>query len=173
MVKLSRQNAEKAGVAGKATFVNADLFTADLSKATVITMYLLPTLNERLRPTLLQLKPGTRVVSHAFTMGEWPYDKSVEREGRAAYLWIVPAKVDGIWTWQNGELKIIQTFQNFQGSVKTNGKETAFKDGKIAGDHISFTAGNHEYAGRVAGKNIEGTIKSGGPEEKWTATKKQ
>ena len=164
-------------MAAKVTFVNADLFTADLSKATVITMYLLPQLNLKLRPTLLELKPGTRVVSHAFTMGDWPYDKSVEKEGRTGYLWIVPAKVEGVWVWQNGpanaELKLTQTFQIFQGSVKANGKETAFKDGKIEGDRISFTAGDQEYAGRVAGKTIEGTLKSGGHEQKWSAAKKQ
>jgi SAM-dependent methyltransferase len=95
MVALSRRNAEKEGVSDKATFVNADLFESDFSKATVITMYLLPQLNLKLRPKLLDLKPGTRIVSHAFTMGEWNPDKTVEREGRTAYLWIVPAKTEG------------------------------------------------------------------------------
>jgi SAM-dependent methyltransferase len=173
MVQLSKQNAEKAGVADKATFVNADLFTADLSKATVITMYLLPQLNLRLRPTLLELKPGTRLVSHAFNMGDWPHDKSVEKEGRTAYLWIVPAKVEGVWVWQGGsgysELKLTQTFQNIQGSLKADGKETALKNAKLEGDHISFTVGNQDYAGRVSGKTIEGTMKSGGREQKWSA----
>jgi SAM-dependent methyltransferase len=177
MVQLSRQNAEKAGVAGKATFVNADLFTADLSKATVITMYLLPGLNLRLRPTLLEMKPGTRVVSHAFNMGDWPSDKTVEKEGRTAYLWIVPAKVEGVWVWQTGpgnaELKLTQTFQHIEGSLKADGKETAIKNAKLEGDHISFTAGNLEYAGHVSGKTIEGTMKSEGREQKWSAAKKQ
>jgi SAM-dependent methyltransferase len=177
MVQLSRQNAEKAGVAGKATFVNADLFTADLSKATVITMYLLPSLNMRLRPTILEQKPGTRVVSHAFTMEDWQYDQTVEKGGRNAYLWIVPAKVEGLWVWQNGpvntELKLTQTFQTIRGSVKANGKEAAIKNGKLAGNRISFTAGGQEYAGRVMGKTIEGTAKSGGREQKWSAAKKQ
>ncbi len=100
MVELSKRNAEKAGVSDKATFVNADIFESDFSKATVITMYLLPQLNLKLRPTILNLKPGTRVVSHAFTMGEWSADQTVEQEGRTAYLWIVPAKVEGTWTWQ-------------------------------------------------------------------------
>jgi hypothetical protein len=176
MVQLSKQNAEKAGVAGKATFVNADLFTADLSKATVITMYLLPQLNLKLRPTLLDLKPGTRLVSHAFDMGDWSCDKSVEKDGRTAYLWIVPAKVEGIWVWQNSpvnaELKLTQAFQNFQGSLNVNGKEIALKNGKLEGDHISFAAGDQEYAGRVSGETIEGTMKSGDREQKWSAVKK-
>jgi SAM-dependent methyltransferase len=175
MVQLSQQNAEKAGVSGKATFVNADLFTADLNKATVITMYLLPQLNMRLRPTILGLKPGTRVVSHAFTMEDWQYDQSVEKEGRTAYLWIVPAKVEGVWIWQTGpgnaELKLTQAFQNIQGSLRADGKETSLKNGKLVGDHISFAAGDQEYAGRVSGKTIEGTVKSGGREQKWSAVK--
>jgi len=177
MVQLSKQNAEKAGVTDKATFMNADLFTADLSKATVITMYLLPQLNLKLRPTLLELKPGTRVVSHAFTMGDWPDDKTVEKEGRTAYLWIVPAKVEGVWASQNGsgsaELKLTQTFQNVQGSLKIGGKEIAIKNGKLEGERITFAAGDQEYAGHVSGKTIEGTVKSGGREQKWSAVKKQ
>ncbi len=92
MVELSRRNAEKAGVSDKATFVNADIFATDFSQATVITMYLLPQLNLRLKPVILNLKPGTRIVSHAFTMGDWAPEQTIEKEGRTAYLWIVPKK---------------------------------------------------------------------------------
>jgi SAM-dependent methyltransferase len=171
MVELSRSNAEKAGVSGKATFLNADLFAADFSQATVITMYLLPALNLKLRPTILNLKPGTRVVAHAFNMGEWQYDQSVEREGRTAYLWIVPAKVTGTWTWPtnsgNAELKLTQIFQTIEGSLKLNGKEMALKNAKLEGSHITFNCGNEEYSGQVNGKGIEGIVG-----KKWSATLK-
>jgi SAM-dependent methyltransferase len=174
MVELSKRNAEKAGVSGKATFVNADLFTTDLSHATVITMYLLPSLNLKLRPTILNLKPGTRVVSHAFTMGEWHCDKSIVKEGRTAYLWIVPAKAGGVWTWRSGdgtaELKLSQTFQMIEGTLKLHAQETAVKNAKLDGSHISFDCGDEEYDGQVKGTTIEGLIRSKGQEQKWSAT---
>jgi SAM-dependent methyltransferase len=174
MVALSRRNAEKANVSGKATFVNADIFTSDFSKATVITMYLLPDLNLKLRPTVLNLRPGTRVVSHAFTMGDWQADQTVEKEYRTAYLWIVPAKVAGLWTWQSGpskvELTLNQKFQAIEGSLKINGKESPIKDAKLLGDRISFTAGNQEYSGQIRGDQIDGSIQSGGT-LKWSASR--
>jgi SAM-dependent methyltransferase len=174
MVELSRRNAEKAGVSDKATFVNADLFETDLSRATVITMYLLPSLNLRLRPAILGLKPGTRIVSHSFTMGDWSPDKTVEKEGRTAYLWIVPARVDGVWTWRDGpgtaELKLTESYQNIQGTLRVNGKDLTLKNAKLEGDHISFSAGEEEYAGRVNGKSIEGDVKAGGRDQKWFAS---
>jgi precorrin-6B methylase 2 len=173
MVELSRRNAEKAGVSDKATFVNADLFASDFSKATVITMYLLPQLNLKLRPAILDLKPGTRVVSHAFTMGEWSADQTVELQGRTAYFWIVPAKVEGTWTWQTAsgaaELKLTQSFQNAKGTLKLNGKDFAIKDAKLEGDRFRLHAGEQEYSGRVNGTSIEGTVKASGLEQKWTA----
>jgi SAM-dependent methyltransferase len=176
MVALSKRNAEKAGVDGKANFVNADLFATDFSKATVITMYLLPQLNLKLRPIILDLKPGTRIVSHAFTMGEWTADQTVEKEYRTAYLWIVPAKVEGVWTWQaspgQAELRLSQSFQVFSGSLKINGKESQIKNGQLEGARISFTAGEQEYSGRVNGNAIEGTFKTGAQEQKWAASRK-
>ncbi len=174
MVALSRRNADKAGVSNKASFVNGDLFESDFSKATVITMYLLPHLNLSLRPIILDLKPGTRVVSHAFTMGEWAPDQTVEMEGRTAYLWIVPAKVEGVWTWLidsgKAELKLTQNFQSLKGTLKVNGKERPIKDAKLEGDEIRFATGEAEYIGRVNGKVAEGIIKANGIERKWLAT---
>jgi len=168
MVELSKRNAEREGVSAKADFMKADLFETDLGKATVITMYLLPSLNIKLRPTILNLKPGTRVVAHAFNMGDWHYDKTIEREGRTAYLWIVPARVGGVWTLgPNAELKITQEFQEIQGTLNVNGKETPIKNGKLDGNRITFLCGDEEYSGQVNGKSIEGTITS-----KWTATMK-
>jgi precorrin-6B methylase 2 len=176
MVALSRRNAEKAGVSGKAAFLNADLFATDLSQATVITMYLLPSLNLKLMPTILNLKPGTRVVSHAFTMGEWQCDQSIEKEGGTAYLWIVPAQVEGMWTWPSGssnaELKLRQTFQMIDGTLTLNGRESAIKNAKLEGSHISFRCGDGEYSGQVNGKAIEGTVQRNGLAQKWSATLK-
>jgi precorrin-6B methylase 2 len=173
MVALSKRNAEKEGVSDKATFLNADIFESDFSKATVITMYLLPQLNLKLRPTILNLKPGTRIVSNSFTMGEWAADQKAEAESRTAYFWIVPAKVGGSWTWQTNsgiaELKLAQNFQSIKGTLKLNGKEIAIKDSKLEGDHINFSAGAQEFSGRVNGKVIEGTAKTNNIEEKWSA----
>lgn len=166
MVELSRRNAEKAGVSDRATFVQADIFEIDFSQATVVTMYLLPHLNLKLRPTILNLKPGTRVVSHAFTMGEWNADETLEQECRTAYLWIVPAKVEGTWAWKTNSgvarLAITQEFQNIKGTLKLNGAEMPIQDGKVQGDNISFKAGEKVYSGRIGDKTIEGMVG-----EKW------
>src|SRR5262244_1228177 len=127
MVALSRKNAEKAGVASKASFQEADIFKTDLSKATVITLFLLTDLNLKLRPTILTLKPGTRIVSNTFRMGEWEPDQTVELGCDTyctAYLWIVPARVDGSWKSGTGEIAISQDFQKISGTVK-NGKVSA------------------------------------------------
>lgn len=173
MVALSRRNAETAGVSGKATFVNADIFESDFSKATVITMYLLPQLNLKLRPTILSFKPGTRVVSHAFTMGEWGADQTVEQEGRTAYLWIVPANVEGAWTCKMlagvAELNFTQQFQNAQGTLKLSGKDLPLSSVKLDGNRIRFVAGNQNYSGLINDKKIEGAVIGNGREEKWSA----
>jgi precorrin-6B methylase 2 len=177
MVALSQRNAEKEGVAEKATFVKADLFEADFSKATVITMFLLPDINLKLRPKILDLKPGTRIVSNSFTMGEWQHDRSVqatESEGCqsycTAYLWIVPAKVDGAWKLPEGKLTIKQSFQMITGTLKTGGKSTAIK-GRMSGDQISFKAGDAQYSGRVGADGIRGTFKGGSGSGEWSATR--
>ena len=99
MVALSERAAAKEGVTGKATFIHGDIFQTDFSQATVLTLYLLPSLNVKLRPIILKMKPGTRVVSHAFTMDDWQADQTDSVEGRTAYLWIVPAPVEGTWKW--------------------------------------------------------------------------
>jgi hypothetical protein len=174
MVALSRRNAEKAGVSQKAAFENADIFASDFSNATVITMYLLPDLNLKLRPTILNLKPGTRIVSHSFTMAEWAADQTVERDHHTAYLWIVPEKVEGLWTWQTGsttaELWLNQKFQLIDGTLKINGKASKIKNPKLNGNNISFTAGGQEYSGRVNGNMIEGSATSSG-NQKWSASR--
>ncbi|MGE3576871.1 MAG: cyclopropane-fatty-acyl-phospholipid synthase family protein, partial [Vicinamibacterales bacterium] len=122
MVELSRKNAQAAGVADKATFVKADLFETDLGKADVITMFLLPSINMRLRPKILDLKPGTRIVSNTFDMEDWEADETQNAGGDCtswctALLWIVPAKVQGTWQTPQGELVLTQTFQKVSGTL--------------------------------------------------------
>ena len=155
MVALSQRAAAKEGVAGKATFRKADLFQTDLSKATLITLFLLPDINLKLRPKILDLKPGTRIVSNSFTMGDWQHDRSVEaneKEGCSsyctAYLWIVPAKVDGAWKMGEGQVVFKQTFQMISGTIRSKGGEIPLK-GRLNGDQIAFKAGDASYTGRV------------------------
>ena len=179
MVELSKQNAAKAGVTDKATFIKADLFETDFSKATVITLFLLPDINLKLRPKILDLKPGTRIVSNTFTMGEWKDDETVTVDEAAgcsyyctAHLWIVPAKVAGTWHSEQGDLALKQEFQMIQGSMKSGSENHAISNAKLRADQISFNAGNASYSGRVNGNTIEGTVTSGGKSTKWTATRK-
>lgn len=169
MVEFATRAAAKEGVAGKARFIKADLFETDFSEATVITMYLLTSLNAKLRPKLLDLKAGTRIVSHAFDLGDWKPDNTVTVEGRNAYLWIVPAKVAGTWQSTHGELALKQNFQLFEGTLKSGTATVQISNGKINGDQLSFAAGLSQYSGRVTGNRIEGNVKgaSNGP---WTAT---
>jgi hypothetical protein len=176
MVELSKRNAAKEGVTDKAQFVKADIFETDFSKATVITMFLLPDINLKLRPKILNLRPGTRIVSNSFTMAEWKADRTATvKENCTTYctalLWIVPAKVDGSWQVGDGELKLKQEFQMLTGTLTAGGAETALK-GSMRGDRITFTAGAATYTGRVNGSSIvEGTVK-GGSAAQWTATRK-
>jgi precorrin-6B methylase 2 len=162
MVALSRRNAEKEGVAGKATFVKADLFETDFSQATVITMFLLPDINLKLRPKILRLKPGTRIVSNSFTMGDWEADETIELSSAqgcnnswcTALLWIVPARVAGTYKVPQGDVTFKQTFQKLSGSMRTGGKTVALQ-GKVIGEDIVFKAGGREYRGRMNGKQLE------------------
>src|SRR5262245_48494273 len=171
MVELSKRNAAEAGVTAKATFVKADLFQTDFSKATVITMFLLPDINIKLRPKILNLKPGTRVVSNSFTMEDWDADQTETITGECtswctALLWIVPAKVEGTWQTPQGALILKQTYQMLSGTLGS----APIKDGKMHGDEITFTAGGATYTGKVNGTSMQGTVK-GGSGGNWTATK--
>jgi hypothetical protein len=175
MVELSRRNAAQEGVGDRARFEKADLFESDLSGATVITMFLLPEINLKLRPKILDLRPGTRIVSNSFTMGDWTADETAEAKSDCssyckAYFWIVPAKVDGTWRMPAGDLTLEQKYQTFTGTLKGKGGVTKVTNGKLRGDEITFTAGGTQYTGRVNGSTIEGISKSGGKEAKWQAT---
>jgi precorrin-6B methylase 2 len=162
MVELSKRNAAKAGVSDRATFVKADLFETDFSKATVITMFLLPEINEKLRPKILGLKPGTRVVSNTFEMGEWKADDAVTlttQEGCdtswcTVLLWIVPARVAGAYKTAQGDLTLKQDFQVLSGTLRADGK-TVPVQGKVRGEEITFNAGGREYHGKLNGKQLE------------------
>jgi hypothetical protein len=169
MVDLSRRNAAAAKVGDRATFTEADLFTSDFSKATVVTMFLLPTINMKLRPTILNMKPGTRIVSNSFTMEDWQSDESETitdcTSWCTAHLWIVPAKVEGAWQMPQGTLTLRQQFQMVQGTLDS----TPISDGRLRGDEVTFKVGNATYTGRVQGNTIAGAVSGGG---KFSATKR-
>ena len=172
MVELSKRNAAAAGVTDKATFVKADIFESDFSKATVITMFLLPSLNVQLRPKLLDLAPGTRIVSNSFTMEEWQDDDTATIEQGCtswctAHFWIVPAKAEGTWHLAQGDLALTQQFQMISGTLGS----TPLTNGKLRGNAITFTVGPVEYTGQVNGSSMQGTIK-GGQGGKWSATRR-
>jgi precorrin-6B methylase 2 len=172
MVALAQRNAAQAGVSDRATFAKADLFESDFSNATVITMFLLPSINERLRPKILDLKPGTRIVTNTFTMGNWQADETANVGGDCtnwctALLWIVPAKVEGDWRLGDQELKLTQTFQMLGGTLGSSG----ISEARLNGNAISFTANGARYTGTVDGKTMKGSV-AGGPGGSWSATRK-
>jgi precorrin-6B methylase 2 len=161
MVALSKRNAEKEGVAARAAFVKADLFETDFSQASVITLFLLPSLNLKLRPKILGLKPGTRVVSNSFTMDQWQAEETVTLGAETgcdsfctAYFWIVPAQVAGTYQTPQGELRLAQRFQMLTGTLGA-GAKTVPVEGRVRGEDIAFTAGGREYRGRMNGRNLE------------------
>ena len=161
MVELSKRNAEKEGVSARATFVKADLFETDFSKASVITMFLLPAINMKLRPKILNLKPGTRIVSNSFTMDDWNADETATLGSETgctsfctAYFWLVPTKVAGSHKLPQGELRLKQHFQMLSGTLTAEGRTVAL-EGQMRGDEITFKAGGREYRGRMNGKQLE------------------
>ncbi len=177
MVELSIANAAKEGVTAKVKFMKADLFETDFSQATVVTMFLLPEINLKLRPKLLDMKPGTRVVSNSFSMEDWTPDQTeTVEEGCTtwctAMLWIVPAKVGGKWQLKGGELDLTQEFQMLSGTLTTGGKSVSLSDAKMSGDQITFRAGTAVYTGHVKGDTMQGTDSANGSSASWTATRK-
>ena len=143
MAEFATQRAKKEGVSDKVSFINGDIFVEDFSKATVVTMYLLPTLNLRLRPTLLDMPPGTRIVSHAFSMQEWEPDQT--SAAGTAYLWIVPAKVAGDWDVKGlagaapGKLTLHQSFQRVGGTLMVAGVSQPLLGAQLSADKLSFS----------------------------------
>jgi Methyltransferase domain len=173
MVALSQRNAVAAGMTAKATFTKADLFETDFSQANVITMFLLPDINLRLRPKILDLKPGTRIVSNTFTMDDWmPDETSTVGDDCVSWctalFWVVPAKVAGSWQLSQGQLNLTQQFQVVSGTLRTSAGAIPVLEGRLRGDQITFTAGGVVYTGKVSGNTMEGTSSSGGA---WRGTR--
>ncbi len=161
MVALSQASAEKEKVSDRATFINGDIFKTDFSKANVITLYLLTSLNAKLRPIILEMQPGTRVASNSFDMGDWRPDTTVNGfdgcQYCTAHYWMVPARVGGTWKLDNGELRLQQRYQVVNGTAVIGGKEVPITEGKLTGPEITFIAGGTTYTGKVNGNSIEGT----------------
>jgi len=171
MVALARRNARQAGVDGLADFHTGDLFEADLSQAQIVTLFLLPSINEQLKPHLLELAPGTRIVSNSFTMGDWEADQtSVVTEQCSSYctalLWIIPARVAGSWRLGDQTLTLAQQYQVLDGVLGAAG----LSDARMNGATISFTVAGVRYVGTVAGEQMTGHI-DGGSGGVWTATR--
>jgi hypothetical protein len=185
MAKHAQGNAEKAGVSPRARIINGDIFATNFSEATVVTMYLLPGLNMKLRPTLLSMRPGTRVVSHSFTMEDWEADEISSIDGRRAYFWVVPAQVHGTWQLESGgtngrnEIAFEQRFQKIDGTIALGPVlQGGLRDARLRGFAISFAFVDNNnvlrsYTGRVTGGKMEGSWRGdNGTEGRWTATKK-
>jgi SAM-dependent methyltransferase len=166
LVQLSMRNAEREGVAGRARFLRQDLFQTDLSQASVVALYVSPAIMLALRSRLLGLKPGTRIVSHQFTLGDWEADEQAVVERASAYLWVVPAKAEGNWRLRLGEevyeLELRQTYQMLHGSVEHRGKRSTVLSARLRGEEIRFSfldrnGDSRSFSGRVAGEAMQGS----------------
>jgi SAM-dependent methyltransferase len=168
MAEFARRKVAEAGVQDKVRIITGDIFKEDFSSANVLTMYLLPDLNLRLRPTILQMKPGTRVVAHAFDMGEWQADETATAAGATAYLWIVPAPVQGGWSvsfdgGKTARLNLEQTFQNVGGTLTLDGRTLPLLGARLRGEDLSFQCRGEgqsvsSFSGKVNGNRLSGTL---------------
>jgi SAM-dependent methyltransferase len=197
-IREANANAKKAGVTGRVQFLEQDLFETDISKASVVTLYLLPSLNVKLRPTLFKLRPGTRIVSHDFDMGDWQADSTMRvnsetRGTSTVYYWLIPADVGGSWSLETqgaGEnggaqryaLRLEQQYQRVTGSAESGGRTLSVTDGRLAGDRFAFSVADTvdgrrvtmRFSGRVTGNTMSGTVSgAGGAERQWRATRGQ
>ncbi|MFT3718936.1 SAM-dependent methyltransferase [Pseudorhodoferax sp.] len=175
MVALARRAAEAEGMAGRARFEQADIFQSDFSDATVVTLFLLPELNLRLRPILLDMAPGTRVLSNSFDMGDWQPDARITvEEGCAGYCnalkWVVPARVAGRWRLGDAKLQLAQTFQMLEGTLHRAGDQPLpIIEARLDGAQIRFRAGTDRYQGEVDGDTMRGTVNGRTP---WQAVRR-
>ena len=161
LAALAKRNAERAGVADKVTIIEGDIFKEDFSKATVLTLYLLPDLNHQLRPTILKMKPGTRVVSHMWDMGEWEPDEAMAADNSQAFLWIVPAQVAGRWSLRDDNgwdamVDIAQEFQRIGGTITVRGKTQPLLGAYVSGATLGFTFVDSDGAIRSVRAQAEG-----------------
>ena len=174
MVELSKRAATSAGVAGRAQFVQGDMFAADISKADVLALFLLPSNLLRLRSTFLDLRPGARIVSNTFSIQDWTADQTVVlddcNEWCTALLYVVPAKVGGVWRVGSEVLELKQEYQMLSGTLTSGGQPTPVT-GRLRGADISLTAGTREFTGRVQGNEIDGTVRTGNTSSSWRASR--
>jgi hypothetical protein len=173
MAKLAQCYVQADGVGDKVKIIQGDIFKEDFSKATVVTMYLLPELNLCVRHRILAMAPGTRVASHAFPMGEWEADESFDVEYRNAYLWIVPARVGGTWNFRNTSgsvdfsISLSQSFQKIGGEVTVGGRKQPLVGAALQGDNIRFAfvdakGVTQHFSGNVRGNTIVGSLRASG-----------
>jgi precorrin-6B methylase 2 len=172
MVALSRRRAQEAGVADKATFIEGDMFEADISKATVLALFLLPSNLDKLAPKFLALRPGTRIVNNTFQVTGWDADATETVEGSCtswctSHLNIVPAHAAGTWRLGTNDLTLTQEFQSVSGTLGT----TPISGGRLNGEQISFKVGDTQYTGKVSGDRMEGSATANGKTQNWSATK--
>jgi SAM-dependent methyltransferase len=182
LVQLSTRSAAREGVADRVRFLRQDLFQTDLSEATVVTLYVSPAIMLALRPRLLALKPGTRIVSHQFTLGDWEADEQAIVERTSGYLWVVPARADGLWRLRIGadeyELQLQQEYQMLRGSAEHQGKRSPVIAARLRGGDIRFTfidrnGDPRHFGGRVTVDVMEGASRTHGqPELPWSAQRR-
>lgn len=167
LAALAQRNAQRAGVAERVRIVHGDIFKEDFSKATVVTMYLLEELNAQLRPTILAMKPGTRVLSNTFSMGDWEPDQVIRVTNGTGYFWTVPANVAGLWTLSgldengNATLKLDQTFQRLGGSLTLQGKTQNLLGARIEGSALHFSFINADGLLKAVKVLVNGQVLSG------------
>jgi SAM-dependent methyltransferase len=178
-IKESNENARKMEVTDRVKFIEQDIFKTDISEATVVTLFLFPDVNLKLRPKLLhELRPGTRIVSHGYDMGEWECDDRDRVDNKTFYYWVVPGDVGGKWHWNlpslagepTSTLQLVQKFQEVKGKMNVQGKELRIADARLTGDKLSFIVRNKslsqevvmQFSGRVNGDTLTGTVEVSG-----------
>jgi len=169
----ARANAKKAGVSDRARFEQRNLFETDIARADIVTMYLLPSVNLQLRPKILSdMWPGTRIVSHAFDMGDWQPDHKESVIGRTVYLWVVPGRVEGRWNIEGSHtftMSIEQKYQQISGTADIGGRQIPLRDAALNGAEIGFALDidglPYRFQGIVSGDRIEGR------RNEWRATR--
>ena len=168
MAQFARRKVAEAGMTDKVRIITGDIFQEDFSSATVVTLYLMPHQNLKLRPTLLKMKPGTRVVSHAFTMGDWEPDEIMSFNHTQGYFWVVPAQIEGSWV-MNGldggpfRVNLSQSFQNIGGTLTRGGQTFSMLGAKLRGDEVKFQFITpdrkvHAFSGRLDGGRLTGKV---------------
>jgi hypothetical protein len=170
MAQFARRKVAEAGMSDKVRIITGDIFQEDFTSATVVTLYLMPHLNLKLRPQLLKMKPGTRVVSHAFTMGDWEPDETMSYQHSQGYFWVVPAQVEGAWVMTGMEggpmrMSLSQSFQNIGGTLTRGSQTLAMLGARLRGDEIKFQFITqdrkvHAFTGKVEGRRITGSVVS-------------